>query len=100
MNDYAIFEISSYIETRFNGSIFSKELSYSRWAVNEIMDQLIKQEYIFPENIFYIDYKTPIDIINEFIDDMNMMLNDYSDDRSFIFFTAKKEAIRVLNLFL
>lgn len=65
--------------------------SYSRWAANEIMERLLRE----------MDIRDPLDIIEEFSDEMDRCL-DLSENRDiyFIFIVAKETADDIAFLFL
>lgn len=97
MKEVAVSVIQEYIdEYLFEPSItwpdseFNRR-SYSRWAAEEILSRVIQE----PSN------RDPLDIIEEFANEMDRYL-DYSDDKAiyFIFIVAKETAEDVAFLFL
>ncbi|MDR1066194.1 MAG: hypothetical protein LBL35_01995 [Clostridiales bacterium] len=103
MNEAAISIIQNYANKcrgSWRGRCFAEQ-SYSRWAADEITNRLIAQEPIFPWDIFYLDLKSPVEIIMEFISDMDDFSERSEDiDVRSIFVIAKEAAAGILDLFL
>lgn len=74
---------------------------YSKWAAHEILDRMIFEASKLPEHITGKEKQSAIDIIEEFLVDVNYYAETADDSRNqFIFLVARFEAKRILNLFL
>lgn len=75
--------------------------SYSRWIADEIIDRIIFESNKLPQHISGLERLTPLEIINEMVDDL-----DYCSGKSYygrfqnIFNVAKETAIDISMLFL
>lgn len=76
--------------------------SYSRWAVNELIDRLIEEADLYPFYIFEREHKEPLDVIREFVDDMDgyCELSEDNNDSRLIFSVAREVGEDILYLFL
>lgn len=74
---------------------------YSRWAVEELLSRITEESTKPPYYISGKARKTPVVIINEFINEMDDY-SELSDDKrsQFIFCTARDAAIDIILLFL
>lgn len=81
MNEYAIKTISNYISTYLkpDSPIADKDefrsKSYARWAANEILYRLYDEELQVPSYIIPRSEKTAIEIIDNFIFEMEILLS-------------------------
>lgn len=97
MKEQAVLAIQEYIDLYlFEPKITWPELeftrrSYSRWAANEILERIKKDEY----------GRNPLDIIEEFMNEMDQY-SELNNDHSVysIFIVAKEEAEDIAFLFL
>lgn len=66
--------------------------AYTRWAVEEILDRVIKEAMKLPEHITGSRTRTLIEIIDEFIDEMDyyVSISNY-DLPTYIFSVARDE---------
>ncbi len=105
--DKAISVIQEYIdkclfEPQTNWSkYYIWERSYSRWAAYEIQGRIIEEAFRLPVHITGREQQTPIEIIEEFINDMDNY-SCFRDDKkpNPIFSIAKNAAEDILYLFL
>ena len=75
--------------------------AYSKWAAHEILDRVIFEASKPPECITGKERASTIDIIEEFLIDVNYYAETADDSRNqFMFLVARFEAKRILNLFL
>jgi hypothetical protein len=108
MNESAISIIQDYANRNLTGSTYClgsynlQKQSYFRAAIDEITGRLIEQEPLLPWDAFRKDSKTPVEIIAEFIGDMECFaeLSAGKPEKQAIFETAKEAAEDVLRLFL
>lgn len=71
--------------------------SYCRWAYDELMLRLMEEELKLPYHITGVEQKEPIEIVWEFIGEMDWFSEIASTEKQkFIFSTAKYTADRVL----
>lgn len=106
MNEKAISIIQKYVDKnlfkpRSNWSkYYFKERSYSRWAAYEIQERIIEEILRLPTHITGREQKISIEIIKEFINEMDYY-NEINSNRnsSFIFSVAKDTAKEILYLF-
>ncbi|MFI3115341.1 MAG: hypothetical protein R3Y12_04280 [Clostridia bacterium] len=74
MNEVYISVLNDFINKKSNETedniLELKKRSYENWALNELMELFI-QEYFIPPHITGKVYRTPIDLIDEFIDTMD-----------------------------
>ena len=71
--------------------------TYSRWAANEIMERLMEEELKLPYHISGIEAKTPIEIVDGFIEEMDVAVESTNNsDHKFMFSTARHTADEVL----
>lgn len=74
-----------------------EEISYSKWAVESIIDQAVKEASKLPKEVTGIEREPLIDLIRDFIYTMDdYILESKSDSQRFIFEVAKDEASTVL----
>ena len=74
--------------------------AYSKWAAHEILDRLIFESSKPPERMTGKERASTIDIIEEFLIDVNYYAETSDDSRNqFMFLVARFEARRILNLF-
>lgn len=93
MNEQAILIIKNYMKRlkRPKGGIrmpHFEQLSYSRWAANELLNCVMKQSS-----------KTPVKVIEEFISKMDMY-SCMNSNASFMFSVAHDTAEDILDVFL
>ena len=74
---------------------------YARWAANEILERLIKEDMKLPSYLTGKKKRRPFDIIKEFIDEMDYYseIGECKQSR-YIFAIAKNTAIDIILLFL
>lgn len=78
-----------------------KQLSYSHWAVDEILERIVEEASKLPPHITGISLVPHTEIIQEFIDEMDYLAETSETENSkTMFSTAKSTGIEVLNLFL
>lgn len=88
INDHAIFMIRKYIDTylfepkKSWPDRYFLERSYERWTADEIIARLIEQESIFPWNYFYSEIKTPVEVINEYIYELEKILAETQKEKN------------------
>lgn len=107
MNEAAVSVIREYIEKclfepNFNWPKYEFDLrSYSRWAANEILERVIEETLRPPPNISGYETKSPINIIKEFIEEMDDFY-EVSDSKriQYICSIAREAAKDILYLFL
>ena len=107
MYEQAIFTIQEYIDlhwpeldTPCQKYKFDTR-SYSRWAANEIIDRLILEDSKLPSHITGKEPKSVVDIIEEFIRELNYCFSISDDvDRQEMFNIAVFSAEYILHLFL
>lgn len=77
--------------------------SYSRWAAYELQGRIIEESLRLPPHLTITgrEQKTPIEIVEEFISEMDYF-SEINDNRSsqFMFSIARETARRILDLFL
>lgn len=78
-----------------------KTRCYERWAGEELMKRITDESVLLPENISGRRQKSPVKIIEGFIDDMDYhaTTTDIQDHR-FIFSIARDTAVDIIILFL
>lgn len=107
MNESAISVIQEYIDkhlfepgSNWPESYFD-ERSYSRWAAYEIQGRIYEEILRLPPHMTGREPKSPIDIILEFINDMENYSCFRDDEKpNLIFSIAKDSAKDILYLFL
>lgn len=107
MDETAVLTIQKYIddyllEPRSNGPRrYLDQRSYSRWAAYEIQNRIIDEVSRLPPHITGRDLVSPIDVILEFISDMDYY-HSLSDNKqsNLIFSIAIETAKNILYLFL
>lgn len=75
-----------------------KKLSYSKWAVEELRMRILNESLKLPPHISITQKKEPVEVITDFIDEME----DYSElnsDAKIIFQIAKEIGIEIFYLF-
>lgn len=74
--------------------------SYARWAANEIIERLIDEASRLPAHITGRTPRDAIDIINEFIRDLECCFNDSDDThRQELYYVAIDTAKRIKSIF-
>lgn len=74
--------------------------SYRRWAVITILDRMMKETMKNPEYLDGEERESPIDIICEFIYDMEYLCEEATHaEGMLIFMEAQEEGMRILDLF-
>jgi hypothetical protein len=75
--------------------------SYSRWALDEIVYKIVEQESRPSWSEIYYDFKTPAEIISEFIDQMDFYAESSTNGTSiYIFSVARDTAEEIRELFM
>lgn len=95
--------ISKYIDDRFYlpnlrfpREYFIKQ-SYSRWAGNEILQRIFLETEKPPTHITGVFPKTPLEIVQEFIEDMEFCICSRTNhDHDYIFKIAKTAAEEIM----
>jgi hypothetical protein len=78
-----------------------EERSYSRWAAEELISRFIRQEEVRPWEVLIYDFKTPIEIISELINELEEFSKSGQNEKTKAIFTiAKDSATEILYLFL
>ena len=72
-------------------------LSYSRWAAYEVYERIANETMILPCNVSGKEQVSAIDIIENFIDEMQE-LSEIKIETSYIFEIAKETAIDILQV--
>jgi len=97
IDEYLFEPKSNWPKDRFGGR------SYSRWAAYELQGHIIEESLRLPPHLTITgrEQKTPIEIIEEFISEMDYFSEMNGNIRSqFIFSVAKETAKEILDLFL
>lgn len=99
MYEQDIAKITSYMRKR-KARELSKAESYSKWALNEIMDRALDETLNLPYHISGLEPEPVVDIIREFISEMEYY-SSIAKTAEVIFFaeTAKEEAEMLLRRF-
>lgn len=104
--DDAIFVVRNHINNRLSETrkcLSESEFafrSYSRWAAYEIMSRMAERTTRLPEFITGIPHDSPIDIIEEFLGEMDLYLDTSKTNQSRRIFTiAKNTGEDILTLF-
>lgn len=69
---------------------------YSRWAAYEILERMINEISKPPQHISGIKRRSTVEIIDEFIDEMEYY---YELSENLIFYVARNAAMNILTLF-
>ena len=78
-----------------------KQLSYSRWAVDEIINRIVEEADKLPAYITGIELVPHTEILRDFIYEMDYYLSiSETKESKLIFLTAKCIGVEVLDLFL
>ena len=78
-----------------------RELSYSRWAVDEIINRIVEEASKLPAHITGIELVPHTEILRDFIYEMDYYLStSETKEAKLIFLTAKRIGVEVLELFL
>jgi hypothetical protein len=104
MDETAVSEIQEYIDTylfepkqNWPEHCFV-ERSYSRWAAYFIKERIMEESLRLPAYLTGREHNTSVDIVLEFMDDMDYYLCSGSSKRSsLIFSTARRTAEDILN---
>ena len=73
------------------------KVSYSSWAINEILSRLVAEMYKLPPHITGRDPVPYFDIVQEFVDEMDYMAETTTDyHKRFIFLVAKETGDELL----
>lgn len=107
MYEKTLLVIQEYIDTRLYIPLlrwpkdeFDKRC-YSRWAANEILERLIDETMRLPQFITGRESKSPLDIISEFISELDYYVDISEDKRTRLIFSAAKDtATEIILLFL
>lgn len=74
--------------------------AYSRWAVDEILERMMHEAMKLPEHISGIEQRSAVEIVREFMDEMQDAYFESRDiNRKSIFFIAMDTARTILALF-
>lgn len=99
--------LADYINENYSEPARTKDIRefewkvYSKWAANEILERLVLEDSKLPEHITGKARASVIDIIEEFLIDVNFYAETSDDSRNqYMFLVARFEAKRILNLFL
>lgn len=77
----------------------AKIRSYSRWAANEIMARIMEEELRLPYHISGLEQRVPIEIAQEFVDEMGMLRKCASNrDQRDLYFQAEYIGEEILSL--
>lgn len=92
--------ITSYMRKRPERKLFKAE-SYSKWALNEILNRVLDETQKLPYHISGIEPEPVTDIIREFIEEMSYY-SSIASTAEVIFFAemAKDEAEKLLAQFV
>lgn len=73
---------------------------YSRWTAYEILERMILEESKLPQHISGVEIRSSVDIIDEFIDEVEYFYEvSHNDNQRFIFHVAVSTAASILALF-
>ena len=100
MYEQDIAQITSYIRKR-HARALPKAESYSRWALNEILNRVLEEAQKLPYHISGVEPEPVRDIIQEFIEEMSYF-STIAETAEVIFVVemAKDEAEKLLNQFV
>ena len=75
---------------------------YERWAANELLKRITDESTLLPEHVTGQKRKSPLNIINDFIREMDnyFEMSDSNRRCQFMFSTARDTAIDIILLFL
>lgn len=95
IDEYLFEPAKNWPEEEFNAR------SCERWTANELLERITRETMLPPEFISVHPLRTPYQIIEEFINDMDYQAKA-SDNRKhyFIFSTARDTAIDIILLFV
>lgn len=107
MDDRDVTILSNYIHkiypeeyVCFSSYEFDKR-SHSKWAATEILELMCKEANKLPSYISGRETATPLDVIEDFLIDMNYYAEICDDSKmQFMFNTARDEAKKILQLYL
>ena len=100
MYEQDIAKITTYMRKR-NARTLSKAESYSKWALDEILNRVLDETQKLPYHISGLEPEPVSDIIREFIEEMAYWSTIASTEEVIFFVeTAKDEASRLLARFV
>lgn len=77
------------------------ERCYSRWAANELIERMKTESEILPEHISGRKAKSPLKVIENFINELEYFLMTTDDQKHrFLFSAARDTAIDIVLLFV
>lgn len=78
----------------------SKTRAYSRWTAEEIISRIMEEELKLPYHISGIEQRIPIEIVNEFIDELYTMWElSKVEEHKYMFSVSLHTAEEILSLF-
>lgn len=73
---------------------------YSRWVANEILQRMMNEAMKLPEHISGVERRSAIEIVDEFIDDLECAYSgSHNHDAKLIFFMALDAAENIRELY-
>lgn len=96
MNDRDVIFIGQYIERNFPKPTCDPCDSYSRWAANEILERTILETEKLPSYITGVESIDLLDIVEEFIDEMDYYAAKSSYEASRLAFSVAREEAKCI----
>lgn len=71
---------------------------YERWAANEILDRILRESMLFPENTYISPRKTLYRVIEDFMNEMDYQARFTDNKKHHLIFSTAKDTARDIGL--